>query len=161
MANYSTKFRIRTSDLDENDRLKPYIYLDFFQDVAGFHAELIGFGYKDTINKNIAWILMKNKVNIYDYPAPYEVITVKTYPTEINKLDFIRDYEVYNQSNQIIARGTSQWCIVDINTKKILRTSALNFSSNLNEPSFYDEKIAKINLTNTSGLIKKSEYITQ
>lgn len=161
MANYSTKFRIRTSDLDEYDHLKLYVYFDFFQDVAGFHAESIGLGYKDTIDKNIAWILMKNKVSIYDYPAPYEIITVKTYPTGINKLDFIRDYEVFNQNNQIIARGTSQWCIIDINTKKILRTNALNFPSELNEPSFYNEKIAKINLANTNELTKKSEYVTQ
>lgn len=161
MANYTTKFRVRTSDLDEKDHLKPYIYFDFFQDIAGFHAESLGFGYDNTIKKNIAWILMKNKVTIYEYPKPYEILTIKTYPTEKSKIDFIRDYEVKDESDRIIARGTSQWCLVDIINKKILRTNVLDFPNDLNEPSFYQEKISKINFNDYDELNKKIEYITR
>lgn len=159
MASLTIDYPIRTSDLDEFDHLKPYIYFDMFQDVAGFHAEKLGFGYDNTIKNDIAWILMKNKVLIYNYPKKYDCLKIKTYPTGKNKVEFIRDYEVYNSNNDIIARGTSQWCIVDTKTKKILRTDTIDFPESLSEKSFFQEKITKINYKDTKNLIKIGEYI--
>ncbi len=158
MANYTTKFRIRTSDLDEMDQVKPYAYLDFFQDIAGFHATELGFGYDVTIIRNIAWILMKNKVTIYKYPTPYDELTVKTYPSGKTKIDFIRDYEVTDSSGTLVARGTSQWCIVDTVSKKILRTKEIDFPDELAEPSFYQEKIEKIPFNDLNGYTEVFEY---
>lgn len=158
MAKYTIKYPIRTSDLNQFDDLKPYIYFDMFQDIAGFHAEELNVGYEDTIKNNIAWILMKNKVSIYGKATKYDVLTVITYPTEKNKIDFYRDYEVYSSKNELIARGTSQWCIVDTKTKKILRTTSINFPESLSEPSFFKEKITKINYNNLNELTKYGEY---
>lgn len=161
MAKYQITTRIRTSDLDQFDRLKPYAYLDYFQDVAGFQAKWLGIGYEQTISRNIAWILMKNQVNIYEYPLPYEELTITTYPAGKSRIDFIRDYEVHNHEDKLIARGTSQWCLVNTVTKKIIRTSEIDFSDELIEKSFYEEKIPKINFPNFDELTEVYRYRTR
>ena len=64
MSRYSELFKIRTNDLDTYDRVKPYVYLDFFQDVAGHHADILGVGYEACKKENIAWVLMKNRLEV-------------------------------------------------------------------------------------------------
>ena len=42
----SMDFFIQTRDVDQNDRIRAASLIDFFQDIAGLHAEELGVGYE-------------------------------------------------------------------------------------------------------------------
>ena len=51
-------FFIHTRDLDKYDIIKPSAILEFFQDIAGIHADELGIGYETCKQKNLAWVVL-------------------------------------------------------------------------------------------------------
>lgn len=144
MSKYVELVKTRTVDLDSYDCVKFYTYLDYFQDIAGEHADVLGVGYDVSKSKNIAWILMKNKLDVLKIPKPYESLVVRTWPSAQSRIDYTRDYEVLDKLGNTIAIGSSQWCIVDLKTRKILRTSALELPADSAQSPVYAEKFKRI-----------------
>ena len=69
MDNYLTdKFNIRFSEMDYNLALKPYSLLNFLQDIASNNAEQLGFGYSYMSKNNLAWFLIKYRMEFIEYP---------------------------------------------------------------------------------------------
>ena len=146
MSRYNELFKVRTNDLDTYDHVKPYVYLDFFQDVAGHHADILGVGYEACKSVNVAWVLMKNKLEIFKSPLPYEEVEVITWPSSRSRIDFGRDYQLKNKAGEVLVQGTSQWVYADINTHRILRSTALEFPLDADEEPIYQDKIEKIDI---------------
>ena len=146
MAKYRELFKIRTNDLDTYDRVKPYVYLDCFQDVAGHHADILGVGYEACKKENVAWVLMKNKIEIINTPSPYEEVEVITWPSSRSRIDYGRDYMMVSKTGEVYAKATSQWVFADMITHKILRTTALSFPEEVDENPLFEGKIEKVDI---------------
>ena len=146
MAKYSELFKIRTNDLDTFDRVKPYVYLDCFQDVAGHHADILGVGYEACKKENVAWVLMKNRIEIINTPLPYEEVEVITWPSSRSRIDYGRDYMMVSKTGEVYAKATSQWVFADMTTHKLLRTTALSFPEEVDETPLFEGKIEKIDI---------------
>lgn len=116
---YSEKLTIKYSDLEENLALKPYAILNFLQDIASKNAEDLGFGYSYIHPQNYAWFLIKYHMEFNEYPEDIGNLTLITEPRGYNKLFAYRDFEFY-KNNKIIARITSMWSIVNINTRAMI-----------------------------------------
>ena len=121
-------FNIRYSDMDYDLVLKPSALLGFMQDIASDNAEKLGFGYSTIVKKNLAWFLLKYRIEFIDYPKNLYNITIRTYPRGANKIFAYRDFEILYNDN-IIAKATSTWTLVDINTKSMANI-ANSFSNN-------------------------------
>ena len=65
MQIYSETFRTRESDFDVNGNIKPSAVLDFFQEIAGTHANLLGLGFDDLIENDLLWAIVKVKFESY------------------------------------------------------------------------------------------------
>ena len=86
---------------------------------------------------------------------------LQTWPSNLTKIDFSRDYRLLNKEGEIISQGTSQWCIVDINTHRILRTSTINFPTDVQEDPLYTARLDKLSEYDYSNQkIKYSHTIT-
>lgn len=144
MSIHVNSITIRTSDLDCFDRVKPYAYLEFYQDIAGEHADILGVGYEASKKLNVGWVLMKSKLEIFKNPVPYDTLLLQTWPSNLTKVDFSRDYRLLDKEGELISQGTSQWCIVDINTHRILRTSTINFPEGVQEKPLYTARLEKL-----------------
>ena len=144
MSIHVNSVTLRTSDLDCFDRVKPQAYLEFFQDIAGEHANILGVGYNESKKINVGWVLMKSKLEIFKNPIPYDTLLLQTWPSNLTKVDFTRDYRLLDKEGEIISQGTSQWCIVDINNHRILRTSTINFPTDVHEEPLYTARLEKL-----------------
>lgn len=144
MSIHVNSVTLRTSDLDCFDRVKPHAYLEFFQDIAGEHADILGVGYNESKKLNVGWVLMKSKLEIFKDPIPYDTLLLQTWPSNLTKVDFTRDYRLLDKEGEIISQGTSQWCIVDINNHRILRTSTINFLTDVHEEPLYTARLEKL-----------------
>jgi len=99
--------------------LKPSCLLHFFQDLATISAEELGFGYSFVVQKNLAWFLLKYRIEFINYPEKLYDIDIKTTPRGYNKLFAYRDFEI-EHNDKIIAKATSTWALVDIDTKSMV-----------------------------------------
>ena len=114
------KTHIRYSDIDFDKSLKPFSLLNFFQDIASDNAERLGFGYSNIYPKNLMWVLLKYRIEFKKYPVDIQDLIIRTEPRGYNKLFAYRNFEVQS-GDEIIAKASSMWSLVDINTLSIAK----------------------------------------
>jgi len=112
-------YYLRISDFDRYNRLKASSVLDIFQDIAASHANELGIGFDEMNANNALWVLSKVKFEILKQPAAYETVHVKTWPLHPDKLIFTREYIITDKDNDIIAKGTSEWVVINSATRKL------------------------------------------
>ena len=98
--------------------LKPGAMLQFLQDLASDNAESLGFGYSYIIKHNLAWFLLKYRLEFDDYPEGIYDLTIKTEPRGYNKMFAYRDFYISHNGKQI-GRATSTWTLVDLTAKSM------------------------------------------
>jgi len=118
MALFEETVKIRYSEMDCDLVLKPSALLQFLQDLASDNAESLNFGYSYIIKHNLAWFLLKYRLEFDDYPEGIYDLTIKTEPRGYNKIFAFRDFYISHQDKQI-GRATSTWALVDLNTKSM------------------------------------------
>ena len=118
MALFEETVKIRYSEMDCDLVLKPGAMLQFLQDLASDNAEQLGFGYSYIVKHNLAWFLLKYRLEFDDYPEGIYDLTIKTEPRGYNKMFAYRDFYISHEGKQI-GRATSTWTLVDLTTKSM------------------------------------------
>ena len=116
--------KIRYSELDCTMTLKPSCLFHFLQDLASDNAESLGFGYSFIIKRNLAWFLLKYRMEFLDYPENLFDLTIKTEPRGYNKLFAFRNFEI-KHLNKLIARVSSAWGLIDLDTKAMANVQSV------------------------------------
>ena len=122
MGLFEETVKIRYSEMDCDLVLKPSAMLQFLQDLASDNAEQLGFGYSYIIKHNLAWFLLKYRLEFEDYPEGIYDLTIKTEPRGYNKIFAYRDFYI-SHGEKCIGRATSCWAMVDLNTKSMANVS--------------------------------------
>ncbi len=116
---YVENIKVKYSEMDHNLALKPFTMLNYLQDIASKNAEDNGFGYSYITPKNIAWFLIKYRMEFEDYPVGVYDLTLKTKPRGYNKLFAYRDFEFWD-NEKLLGRIASVWSLVDIDTRALI-----------------------------------------
>lgn len=124
---FNQRVNLRTNDFDTHDQLKTRAVLELFQDIAGLHANNIGIGFKDSYNMGFYWVLVRNKIEILKNPVPLTDAILTTWPHEKGRIDCNREYLLKDLDGNVIARGISKWVIIDINTRRLMRTDKVTY----------------------------------
>lgn len=126
-------YTIKYSEMNQDLALKPYSLLNYLQDIASENAEQLGFGYSYISNKNLAWFLIKYRMEFNEYPVGVYDFKIKTAPRGYNRLFAYRDFEIFNDK-KVFGRIFSMWSVVDLNTRStVLIEPAIN---NPNMPQY-------------------------
>lgn len=144
-AEKKLSFRLTVGDLDCYDRLTSYAISNLFQEVASLHAEELGVGYEVMKEKGLAWIVARNKITIINSKNISKTVTVHTWPHPNGRFDFERDYVLYDENENIIAKGSSKWLVYDLKRKFLCSSKGIMENIDFKEEKVYEEKFDKIN----------------
>jgi acyl-ACP thioesterase len=86
----------------------------YFQEAAYKNVAQIGFPASLLLEREMAWVLSRMHIRIYDLPAMAEWVTVETWPSGSDKYFFYRDYRLYGAECQLLVEATSSWLIIDL-----------------------------------------------
>ena len=123
LSTYTQKFNVNYSDVDSDNKMTNRGFLRLLQEVAGIHVDLIGFGLNSKDKTGIAWLILNWKLKVFSRPKTNDVIIVKSWAKSKMPLYFYRNFEIYDNYNNIIAIATSKWVIFDIFKKRISKIS--------------------------------------
>ena len=127
-------YHLRTSDFDMRNRILPSSVLDLFQDTAGEHASSLGVGYYDLLPENKCWMILRTRYEVIRQPRLFSDVIVRTWPIESRRIEFDRDYIMYDSDGNELIKGTSQWAILDVSDReKPQLVMARNFDLRLDE----------------------------
>lgn len=141
------QFFIHTSMVGDGDYIRPAAILDLFQDLASLHANKLGIGFDDIVKLNYYWIVSSIEFEEFKPFKSIEEVKVKTWPRPKNRLEFIREFEIRNLSDELLVKGISTWVLIDINTRKLTRGDNVIFNGEYKDYTNYpDYRRKKIQL---------------
>ena len=71
----------------------------------------------------IAWLILNWKLKVFLRPKTNTPLIVNTWIRKENPLFFYRDFEIFDNSNNLVAKATSKWVLFDVNKKSITKIS--------------------------------------
>ena len=142
------EFRLTAGDLDVYDHLTPYTISNLFQEAASLHAEELNVGYEVMKDKGLAWIVARNKITIYDAINVGKLVKVNTWPLPNGRFDFDREYLLFNEEGNLIAKGTSKWLVYDLKRNFFCSSKGIMEDFDFETKRNYDDKFDKINYGN-------------
>jgi medium-chain acyl-[acyl-carrier-protein] hydrolase len=112
------KFHVTSSDTDFTKTLKPGALINMLIQIAWHHANILDFGTDLLHKENLVWVLSRIHVKINHFPFWNEELFFSTWPKGIRRLFYLRDFEVCDSQNNIVARATSEWLLIDSKSKR-------------------------------------------
>jgi acyl-ACP thioesterase len=111
-------YKVTSADTDMQARLRLGSLINFLIQGAISSADSLGFSFEELRNRKLFWVLSRLTVEIYKPLNWYQTGEVETWPKDLDKILYLRDYVVRDQENQIIAKATSGWLAIDVDTKR-------------------------------------------
>ncbi len=147
---------IQTKDVNLDDYIRPSSVLDYFQDIAGLHANEIGVGYQDALKKKVLWIILYEKFEVVKRVPKYgEDIVVYTWPKKGDKVFFYREYEIKDINDELLVKGVSTWCLINSETRRIERANKLELEGKYYDKENYPNKMPHhLNLKPTNVILE-------
>ncbi len=138
MEKYSETAKVRTSDADSRANIKLPSILEFMQEAATDHADIIGVGRKDILPKNLGWALTKLHLKIDSLPRWQERVKIETWPSSRSKVMAEREFVLSNlKDGEVCARARTQWVLINLQTRRLERITSINsWEDDLNETAF-------------------------
>lgn len=134
-------FFIGARDINSSKELNNTALLSYLEDIACIHSEMAGYGISNIEKIKKTWILLSWKIKVLKRPKFGKNLNVKTWSRLIDKFYAYRDFEVYDENNNLLAIATSKWVFIDTEKGKIIKISeevANKYSQE--SKSVFDEK---------------------
>lgn len=113
MGTYEYNTRIQFCDIDEKNRLSPKGLVRILGEAAGIHSEAVGYGLNHTPQTHLSWMILNWKIEFLLRPSWNSELIVKTWARAFDKISSIRDFNIYDGNNNLVARASSKWILVD------------------------------------------------
>ncbi|MDO4622371.1 MAG: thioesterase [Eubacteriales bacterium] len=111
---YRMPARIRFSETDEHLNLSLYGLLNYFQDIATFHGEDVGFGMDENRKNGVAWVVADLQMKVFRYPKATEKVIVSTWPKSFKGMIGLREYSIETADGEVLAIASSNWVLMDL-----------------------------------------------
>ncbi len=121
----TSTYNITASETDVKARLRLGALINLLIHSAYDSADRLGFGYKGVREQQLYWVLSRMTVEIYKPMKWYQDTVVDTWPKDIDSLLYLRDYQVKDKEQNDVARCTSGWLAIDIETKRPKKVNAI------------------------------------
>jgi len=123
-------FHISAHDTDMKSICKLTNICNYIQETSIRHVQQYGMDPYEWMEKGLAWVLSRMKVEMYSYPKWQEVIKIRTWSRGAKGLFVYRDYELLDGDDNIIGRACTVWLIIDINKRRPLRPEPILSETN-------------------------------
>ena len=88
------------------------------QEAAERSSNSLGYGTDFLKENQICWIILKMRLHFTELPSWHDTFRIRTWATELDKLYYGRDFEIYSSDDRLIGQATSTWILADWNTHR-------------------------------------------
>ena len=127
------RYRVTIHDTDVNNIASASAVLRYMQEAAHMQFETQHPTLSELRQEGKAFILSKLNMSVYQPIYGYDIITAETWPCESKGVSFNRCSRILRDGN-IVAELSSVWALVDINTRKLLRVTDLDWDVTTEPP---------------------------
>lgn len=110
----TTEFEIKSGDIDQFLELTIPAYFMMMQIIATSHAEQLGIGKAETLDKGMAWVITRIEVDVIKAPTYTQKVKLSTYPGDDLKVMFPRYFVMTDVNNNPLVKSSSIWAVIDM-----------------------------------------------
>ena len=127
LGKYRHTYTSTASDITPLYKLTPNALLMYFQDCFARLMTIHHFAAFDIVKQHRMWVITEIQMNIQPTVTFWsEEFTVELWVSELTSLRIYCDFRIFRKDNeQLIASGSSQWNILNLDTKRLESTDFL------------------------------------
>lgn len=118
---YNKKFEIGLKDIGKNNEMNNTAILEILEDIAAYHSDSIGIGVNTTNQTKLTWVLLEWQLKVIKRPKYGNTLNVNTWARYTNKCYSYRDFEVFDEENNLCVIATSKWLLINIEKGRITK----------------------------------------
>ncbi len=118
---FTEKVKTDFKGLEKDAHLGNRAILEYFENIAGRHADTLGNGVNDIPATHTAWILLDWKVKVLRRPAYGEELTVTTWSHSIERCFGNRYFTIEDEQGRMCVAASSKWVLMDTEKWSIVR----------------------------------------
>ncbi len=118
---YEKKITVQYAETGVNGKIKPVSILNYFQDIASEHTGALCVSAFDLFPKNLAWVVFRYEIKISEYPRWKDHLRIRTWRYPVNNLYELRQYEIFDDKDNLLISSKSSWILTSISTKRPVR----------------------------------------
>jgi medium-chain acyl-[acyl-carrier-protein] hydrolase len=111
------QYKLNSYLINAQGKLGLYHLLNLLQETSSAHAQNIGIGRQSMMERNLFWVIVRQKLVMYQWPKWNDQIEIETWIRKGNHTTTNRDFKIY-QGSTLIGEATSNWLSLDASTRK-------------------------------------------
>ena len=120
MSVYEKSYRLLSSDVDAQQRLRLSRLFTFLQEASIAHTTALGMGREKTLDKGLLWIVTLQQVKVDRLPVYDEDVKLLSWPGETMHLYFPRYYRMEDREGRTLLTGSALWALMDRESRKMV-----------------------------------------
>lgn len=117
VMSFSTEERVRFHELGADGRLRPDALLDWLQETAGRHAQVLGRDVLDLQQRGLSWALARQRVSVRRWPVADDRVQITTWAAERERSLLYRDFRLTDADGSEVASASTAWVVLDLATR--------------------------------------------
>lgn len=109
---------VKASETDVYSRLRLGSLVNMFIQAAIQSSDQMEFGYHVLRKKNLFWVFSRLTTEICKPVRWGQSLEVSTWPRDVEKIMYLRDYIIRDDQQEVVVKATSGWMAIDLNTKR-------------------------------------------
>lgn len=126
------KIRIPSYSVDEDKRLRLTAFMEYAQQAAEDDCEAAGFGNRELLAKNCAWVLVGYHIVIGRMPLFKDTATIATWNSKVEGPIFRREYEMRTENGELLLSACTTSCILNLGTRRPVRPKIFGITDGSN-----------------------------
>ncbi len=122
---FTTSFQVPSWDCGPLGRMFPVAMLRYFQESAVRHSDAEDGVFDRVLDHGLFWVMAGLRMTLGVLPLRGEKVSVTTWHAGGDRLLFYRGYTARGEDGRILASGVSSWALVNVETRRMVRASAL------------------------------------
>lgn len=106
--------KVRYSECTRAQKVSLHMILNYMQDAATLHSEVIGYGLERNLSNHNGWFLLAYDIEIRRLPEVFEEITVSTDPYLMKGYYGYRSFDFLDRQGNVLIHADSMWILMDI-----------------------------------------------
>lgn len=161
MSIYKCKYRIGLNDVKTSNKITNKAILKVLENAGGMHSESVNQGLNSMEKTGTSWVLLAWKVKVIKRPTYNMELTINTWARNSNRVSSYRDYEIYDENNELCIIATSKWTLINIKDGSLaeITPSLLDLYKEEEKCVFEDKNITKLREPATHELETKYKIL--
>lgn len=144
---YQEKFKIGLKDIEKGNQVSDKAILEYLENIAAYHSDKVGYGINTSDTTHLTWLLLDWKVKVIKRPQYGQILDIHTWSRYIIKCYAYRDFEIYDENNNLCVIASSKWLLINNQEGKIAKVEkemADQYESETEKTVFQEKEIEKI-----------------